>query len=129
MKKGRLTRLGCARQYPASVGEIAAPTERATVVIPEAAERSSGCTTAIVYDCRVGTSICEMQKRTSRTATASVTFGIKGTRISSTFDGRCVKTIVLISPNRFARLDAPIAEAAASRLATKNMLPSSAGSR
>jgi hypothetical protein len=30
-------------------------------VIPEAADRSSGWTTAIVYDCRVGTSIWEME--------------------------------------------------------------------
>jgi len=35
---------------PASAGDTAAPTERAIVVMPDAAERSSGATTAIVYD-------------------------------------------------------------------------------
>ena len=38
----------------------------------------------------------------SSTRTASSTVGISGTSISSTFDGRCVKTIVLISPIRAA---------------------------
>jgi len=41
-------------------GATAAPVVRATPVTPAAAERSSGSTTAIVYDWRVGTSICEM---------------------------------------------------------------------
>ena len=38
---------------------------RATPVIPDAAERSSGATTAIMYDCLVGTSIWLMLNRTS----------------------------------------------------------------
>lgn len=35
---------------PVSAGDHAAPIERAIVVMPDAAERSSGSTTAIVYD-------------------------------------------------------------------------------
>ena len=54
----------------------------------------------MVYDWRVGTSICEMLKRASSTPIASGSVGISGTSISSTFDGMCVKTIVLISPKR-----------------------------
>ena len=45
---------------PVIIGEIDAPMVRATPVTHAAADRSSGLTTAIVYDCRVGTSICEM---------------------------------------------------------------------
>ena len=37
--------------------------ERAIAVTPEAAARSSGSTTASVYDWRVGTSICEIDER------------------------------------------------------------------
>ena len=82
----------------------------------------------MVYDCRVGTSICEIENRTRSTATARVAVGISGTSSRSTFEGRWVKTIVLIKPNRRASAAAPSADAAASRLATKKMLPSTAGS-
>ena len=47
----------------AIVGEFAAPNDRATVVTPEAAERSSGDTNSIVQACRVGTCMCEMAVR------------------------------------------------------------------
>ena len=47
-------------------------------------ERSSAATTAIVYDCRVGTSICEVLKRKSSMAIASGRLGISGTSISTT---------------------------------------------
>ena len=57
MKNGTLTHEGRANINPANKGLIAAPIVRATPVIPAAAERSSGRTTAIVYDCLVGTSI------------------------------------------------------------------------
>jgi len=49
---------------PASKDEMAAPIDRAMVVTPDAAERSSGSTTAIVYDWRVGTSTGSTPKRT-----------------------------------------------------------------
>ena len=49
-----------AMSAPESAGDTEAPTERAMPVMPAAAERSSGDTIAMVYDWRVGTSICEM---------------------------------------------------------------------
>jgi hypothetical protein len=80
---------------PVIDGEIAAPVVRATPATPAAAERSSGSTTAIVYDWRVGTSICEMLKRSNKTSTANGKVGIKGTRISRMFEGMCVNVLVL----------------------------------
>ena len=53
---------------------------------------------------------------------------MSGTRISSTFDGRCVKTIVLISPKRAASGPAASAETPARMLAPKKIAPSTAGS-
>src|SRR5512136_1380202 len=86
------------RKIPVSEGERDAPTERAMAVTPAAAERSSGATTAIVYDWRVGTSICEIVKRSSRSRIANGRTGIKGTKISRIFEGRWVKTIVRTNP-------------------------------
>ena len=77
---------------------MAAPLVLATPVTPAAADLSSGATIAMVYDCLVGTSICEMLKRASSTAIASGRLGISGTRISRMFDGTCVNTIVFTSP-------------------------------
>src|SRR5512143_3692522 len=88
---------------PVIEGEMAAPVVRATPVTPAAAERSSGSTTAIVYDWRVGTSICEMLKRSSSTSTANGSVGINGTRISRTFEGICVNALVL----HYTDLDRP----------------------
>src|SRR5262249_49357482 len=62
MKNGRSIHCGLAYKRPANTGAIAAPVVRATPVIPAAAERSSGRTIAIVYACRVGTSIWLMLK-------------------------------------------------------------------
>lgn len=45
---GTLTSDGTAINRVAIIGDRAAPSDRATLVIPEAAERSSGDTTAIV---------------------------------------------------------------------------------
>src|SRR6185295_9755525 len=81
------------------IGEMAAPVVRAMPVTPAAAERSSGSTTAMTYDWRVGTSIWLRLNRSRSTAIARGRFGISGTRISRTLDGRWVKTIVLMSPN------------------------------
>src|SRR6478609_4788461 len=85
-----------------SDGEIAAPVVRAIPVTPAAADRSSGSTTAMTYDWRVGTSIWLRLNRSSRTAIASGSVGISGTRINRMFEGRWVKTIVLMRPNRAA---------------------------
>ena len=100
------------KKTPVREGEIAAPTERAIAVTPEAAERSSGSTTAMVYDWRVGTSICEMLKRSKSTRIASGRDGISGTNISRILDGMWVKTIVLIRPIFLARRPASRAEIA-----------------
>ena len=102
-------------------GERAAPIERAIAVTPDAADLSSGATMATVYDCRVGTSISEMLNRASSTAIANGRVGIKDTKIRRTFDGMWVKTIVLISPNRLARLPAASADMPARMFAAKNI--------
>ena len=109
-------------------GEIAAPVVRAMPVTPAAADRSSGSTTAMTYDWRVGTSIWLRLNRSSRTAIASGSVGISGTRISRMFEGRWVKTIVLMRPNRAAIRAADSDDTAARRLAPKKIAPSSAGS-
>ncbi len=113
---------------PLSDGDSAAPTDRAMVVTPDAADRSSGATTAIVYDCRVGTSICEIENRASRKAIARGRVGINGTSIRKMLDGMCVATIVLISPNFAAIRAASRADIPAKMLAPKNMLPSTPSS-
>ena len=59
---------------------------------------------------------------------ASGSVGISGTRISSTFDGRCVATIVLIRPKRAASRDASSAETPARMFAQKKIAPSVPGS-
>ncbi len=69
-----------------------------------------------------------MEKRASSTAMASGRFGMSGTRTSSTFDGRCVKTMVFTRPKRFASQPAESAEIPASTLAPKKMTPSVASS-
>ena len=74
---------------------MAAPVVRATPVTPAAADRSSGSTTAMVYDWRVGTSICEMLNRSNKTMTASGKVGINGTKINRMFEGMCVNALVL----------------------------------
>ena len=68
-----------------------------------------------------------MLNRMSSTTTASVRLGIKGTRMSSTFDGKCVTTIVFTSPMREARREASSAEIPASTLAQKKITPSFTG--
>src|SRR5690242_330164 len=110
MKNGRLIKDGRANIHPANTGAIAAPVVRATPVIPAAADRSSGRTTAMTYDCRVGTSIWLMLNRASSTRIASARVGISGTSSSRMLDGRCVKTIVSTRPNRAARRDASSAD-------------------
>ncbi len=127
MKNGKLINKGCANINPTNTGATEAPTVRATPVTPAAADRSSGRTIAIVYDCRVGTSIWLMLKRRSRTATARGRLGIRGIRMSKMFEGRCVKTIVFTSPNRAANRDASNAEIPAKTFAPKKIMPSAPG--
>src|SRR3954468_3444939 len=109
-------------------GEIAAPVVRAIPVTPAAADRSSGSTTAITYDWRVGPSIWLRLNRSSRTSTARGGGGIGGRRISRMFDGRWVNTIVSMRPIRRAIRAADSDDTAASRLAAKKIAPRTAGS-
>lgn len=72
---------------PAAAGETAAPTDLAMVITPDAAERLSGATTAMVYDWREGTSIWDMLKRSRSTSTARSKLGMKAVvRISAVHD-------------------------------------------
>ncbi len=112
---------------PEKRGAAACASARTLTVKPAAAARSSGATSAIVYACRVGTSICESRWRASSTAAALPKLGMKGTSSSSTFDGRCVKTIVWSRPKRSATRDAARNESADSRLVPKKSAPSASG--
>src|SRR5581483_3423783 len=103
------------------------PAVRATPVSPPAADRSSAGTTAMVYDCLVGTSIWLMLNRNRRTVTASESVGMSGTRISSRFEGRCVTTMVRTSPIRAAIRDAASADTPANTFAQKKIAPRIAG--
>ena len=76
----------------------------------------------------MGTSIWLMLNRSRSRSVASGRVGITGISISSTLDGRCVTTIVLIRPIRFARRDAASADRPASTFAAKNSVPSVFGS-
>ena len=64
-----------------------------------------------------------MLKRNRNTAIASGRFGISGTRMSSTFEGRCVNTIVFTSPILRATHAATSADTPAKRLAPKKIPP------
>src|SRR6266851_3310340 len=124
MKNGILISDGLANISPTSSGAIEAPIVRAMLAIPAAADRSSGGTTAIKYDCLVGTSIWLMLKRRNRIETASGSVGISGTRMRRMFEGRWVKTIVFTNPNRDANRDASKADTPANTFAPKKIAPS-----
>src|SRR6267142_7139271 len=68
-----------------------------------------------------------MLNRRRRTSTASLRFGISGTRIRRTLEGRCVKTIVRISPMHDASREARRADIPAKTFAQKKIAPSAAG--
>src|SRR5439155_16852536 len=91
-----------ASMAPASAGLIDEARLRGTAVTLAAAGRSAGVTTAITYDVRVGTSICESADRISNSASTIVRLGEKAARIRQMLDGIWVNTIVLTSPIRFA---------------------------
>ena len=76
----------------------------------------------------MGTSIWLMLKRNSRTRVASERLGISGTRMSRMFEGRWVKTMVLIRPKRDAMRDARSDDIPAKIFAQKKMTPSVPGS-
>src|SRR6266852_4326731 len=85
---------------PDNKGLAAVARLRGTVVTLAAAARSAGGTTAMTYELRVGTSICERALRASSSTIANGRFGMNGTSSSSTLDGRWVKTIVFTRPKR-----------------------------
>src|SRR5579864_1546184 len=87
-------------RYPARIGLAALARLRGTAVILAAAGRSAGVTTAMTYEVRVGTSICDSAFRASSKAIAVARFGANGTKIRKMLDGRWVNTIVLIRPIR-----------------------------
>src|SRR5215475_12122492 len=87
---------------PASAGLRDDARLRGTAVTLAAAGRSSGVTTAITYDVRVGTSICESAERTSSSASTAARLGTNAATITQTLDGMWVNTIVLTRPKRFA---------------------------
>src|SRR6267154_1272539 len=89
-------------RYPAIVGLTAAARLLGTAVTPAALARSAGVTTAMTYDVRVGTSICDSRLRRSRRTTASRSVGTKGTARRQRLDGRWVNTMVFTRPNRRA---------------------------
>ena len=60
---------------------------------------------------------------------ASSTVGMRGTSMSKTFEGMCVKTIVLSKPKRLAMRAAERAEMPARMLAAKKMVPTPRGQR
>src|SRR5260221_7896148 len=66
---------------PDIAGLMADAKLRGTAVTLAAAVRSAGVTTAITYDVRVGTSICERAERTSSSASTIVTLGEKAARM------------------------------------------------
>src|SRR5215469_1544470 len=90
------------RRYPEIIEPAAQANGLGAAVMLAAAGRSSGRTTAMTYELLVGTSICDRALRASSRPIAVARFGANGTSISSTFDGRWVNTIVLISPMRSA---------------------------
>ena len=90
------------------------------LVTPAAKVRSSGRTTAATYDCRVGTSISTSDSRSRNNTTAHRADGMNAAAIKNTLEGRCVKTMVLISPIRRASHAAPRCDSAFNTCTVKN---------
>src|SRR5918998_4176264 len=111
------------KSQPERRGARAAARLLGTAVTLAAAGRSAGETTAITYELRTGTSICDSALRSRRKATASSTFGMKGVKTRKRFAGRWVKTAVSSSPMRLAIRTATSAEKADSTPVQKKMTP------
>src|SRR5215475_5123006 len=92
---------GIANIAPAKPGLSEDARLRGTAVTLAAAVRSAGVTTAMTYDVRVGTSICESAALTSSSPRAKIKFGENAAAIRNILDGMCVNTIVLTRPKRF----------------------------
>src|SRR6188472_1160974 len=87
---------------PARIGGTAEARLRGTAVTLAAAGRSAGVTTAITYEVRVGTSICDSAERSSNSPSVRYRLGENAARIRNTLEGICVNTMVLTSPMRLA---------------------------
>src|SRR5450755_1539916 len=101
-KKSGQPKLETCSRYPAASGLIDDARLRGTDVMLAAAARSEGDTTAMTYELRVGTSICESALRTRSSKMTQGKLGISGMISRSALAGRCVNTMVLISPNLLA---------------------------
>src|SRR5215218_3121611 len=112
-----------ASSQPESRGLSAEARLLGTAVPLAAAGRSAGETTAITYELRTGTSICDSALRSSSKATASSTLGMNGVSTRKRFAGRWVKTAVLRSPMRLAMRTAARAEKADSTPVQKKITP------
>src|SRR5437773_7671296 len=99
---------------------------RGTEVMLAAAARSTGTTTAITYELRVGTSICDRALRASKSAITDARLGANGTSKRRMLDGRCVNTIVLTSPIRLAMRVATRYENAENTPVQKKIVPATA---
>src|SRR5258708_9562475 len=83
-----------ASRAPAKAGLSDDARLRGTAVTLAAAGLSGGVTTAITYDVRVGTSICESAERTSSRPSTTRRFVEKAARIKHRPEGIGVKTMV-----------------------------------
>jgi len=111
---------------PANAGATAHAPSRTRCVIPDASVRSSGLTTAMTYDWRVGTSISTSPSRRRNSPAATGKLGAKGTVARRRLDGMCVKTIVFTSPIRLASQAAAMCESAFMARAPKKSAPTTA---
>src|SRR5258708_2862050 len=88
------------RRAPAKAGLRDDARLRGTAVTLAAAGLSGGVTTAITYEVRVGTSICESAERTSKRPSTTRRLVEKAARIRHRLEGMCVKTMVFTRPKR-----------------------------
>src|SRR4051794_20488857 len=114
---------GVARSAPASAGLSDEARPRGTAVTLAAAGGSAGGTTAMTYDVRVGTSICDSAARTSNSTSAITRLGPTAARMRQTLEGIWVNTMVFTRPKRSASRAATGNDAALSTFdAKKNPL-------
>src|ERR1044071_569959 len=110
----------CCIKTPATAEAAAHAPFLTRLVTPAANVRSSGCTTAATYDCRVGTSISTSDSRSRNNTIAHRGEGMNAAAIRNMLEGRWVKTMVLISPIRRASHAAPRCESAFNTWTVKN---------
>src|SRR5919199_5401250 len=105
-KKGAAKNDRVCKTYPAIDGDTACAIFLEIFVIPAAAVLSFSLTTTTVYDCLVGTSICDRAILARYNAMANGSVGANATSIIKILDGICVNTIVFIKPILAASLAA-----------------------